>query len=127
MLVEMFFRYVNAATSSSVSVIAAATMSTPPIHAEGPRRSPSNSTPRNDPSIGSILRNTAAREAGTWWMPQFQSSVEPAVQKSPLAAEASHAASGTRWTGGGPSCLSLLGEENAHPADQRAGHGSGAE
>src|SRR2546430_15762937 len=39
-------------------------------------------------------------------MPKFQSRVEPAVQKRPLAAEASHAARGTPWIGGRPSCSS---------------------
>ena len=40
---------------------------------------------------GSMLRRTPACEAGTWVMPQFQSSVVVAVQSRPLAARASQA------------------------------------
>jgi hypothetical protein len=35
-----------------------------------------------------MLRKTPAREAGTWWIPQFQSSVVVAVQSRPLMASA---------------------------------------
>ncbi len=51
---------------------------------------------------GSMLRRTPACDAGTWVMPQFQSSVVVAVQSRPLAARASQAWSETPWIGGRP-------------------------
>jgi len=39
----------------------------------------------------SIFRKTPAREAGTWWMPQFHKSVVVAVHSTPLMASAVHA------------------------------------
>lgn len=48
-----------------------------------------------------MLRKTPAREAGTWWMPQFQRKVVVAVQASPLTARAIQAAVLTWVKGGG--------------------------
>lgn len=84
-----------------VRVTAAARMSPPPTQAKGPRCSPSNWTPSQEPKAGSMLRKTPAREAGTWLIPQFQSSVVVAVQKRPLKARANHAVRLTWAIGGG--------------------------
>src|ERR1039458_4400844 len=86
-----------------VRVTAAVRISAPPAHAYGPRCSPSNWTPSQEPRAGSMLRKTPAREAGTWWIPQFQSSVVVAVQSRPLMASAAQAvgltwANGSGWT-----------------------------
>src|SRR3569623_661871 len=51
-----------------------------------------------------MFRKTPAREAGTWWMPQFHRKVVVAVQASPLTASAIQAVVLT-WLRGGDATL----------------------
>src|ERR1700761_5445538 len=83
----------------TVIVTAAPRINPPPSHAYGPRCSPRSSTPRIDPNTGSTFKNTPAREVGTWWIPQFQSSVVRAVPATPLTESAIQAVALRRANG----------------------------
>src|SRR5215469_5408964 len=85
-----------------VSTMAARRIMAPPIQAEGPRVSCRTKMPSREPMRGSMLRRTAACEAGTLVIPQFQSSVEEAVERIPLPARASQALREMWWIGGRP-------------------------
>ena len=59
------------------------------------------------------MRKTPAREAGTWWMPQFQRKVVVAVQARPLMARAIQAVGLTCEKGGGASLAPIVGYDKA--------------
>src|SRR5579884_4238455 len=85
-----------------VIIMAAVTISPPPIHAKGLSLSPSSLTPSMEPIAGSIFRKTPARDAGTREMPQFHKNIALVLQSRPLASNASQAWALTPCTGGRP-------------------------
>ncbi len=65
-----------------------------------------------------MLRKTPARDAGTWWMPQFHRTVVVAVQARPPIASAVQAVELMWWSGGGGTLWTSQGLASVGPIIQ---------
>ena len=63
-----------------------------------------------------MLRKTPARDAGTWWIPQFHKNVVMAVQARPLMARAIQAVVLTWAKGGGEILVWRIGLKSIGPS-----------